>query len=168
MELTKKQQIVNRIKDAGYNNRQVSVRENSCSTEWSFTITIRDPKVDYRKVQKIIQKSKSFDRDAASGEILMGGNTYVWLEISDAVKVIWAEQYLPLVKAAMEQASEGKYINIDDRFMISRAQGRHNTFQIYDEKTHHSFPQLYPERPEYIAIDLHIANENKNELVVAE
>jgi len=166
METTRKQKLVNLLKEAGYNQRQVSVRENPSSLEWSFAVTIRDEKVNYKTVQDIVKKSRSIDRCHASGEILSGGNTYVWLYISDRVQLIWAAKYLPLVTKAMQECVQGRYTAIDDRFQITRGYMHENRFEIYDNLADNRFPQMYYQ-PEAMAMDLFIASQ-QNQTVVSE
>lgn len=100
-----KSNIVAAIKALGYNSRQVSVRKNPCSTEWSFDVTIRDPKVNMAAVGGAVKNHESIDRCQASGEILAGGNTYIHVKGTDEVKAEWAKPFIPMIEVAMGKIS---------------------------------------------------------------
>jgi hypothetical protein len=67
------------LKELGYNSRKVSVREDSGGLSWCIRITIKDENVDEQAVKEIAQKAKKIDRCEVTGEILGGGNTYVFV-----------------------------------------------------------------------------------------
>jgi len=73
-DLTK--QIRKEIKDSGYTNKQVSLKENNCSLNWSYDMTIKDESINPQDLYSIRNKFQSIDRDSSSGEILNGANIY--------------------------------------------------------------------------------------------
>src|SRR5689334_977006 len=87
----------------GYNARQVSVKENAVSLNWSFTFTIRDSAVDYQKVEDLAKEIRHVDRCEHSGEILSGANTFTSVTVTDEVKDQWAAKYLPKLEAVRDQ-----------------------------------------------------------------
>lgn len=117
-----KQLIKKAIRELGYNpNRDVTVKENRCGYSWSFTVTIRKPDVNYKAVEEAAKNYKSIGWDHYANEPLMGGNTYISVEIKDEVKEIWIEKYIDKVNAAIEKlktAGENRGISIDERFTI--------------------------------------------------
>ena len=66
-------------KELGLNNKHVSVRKNSCSIRVYIKSEEAYKVID--KIEKIAEKQESYQRDEATGEILCGGNTFVFTEI---------------------------------------------------------------------------------------
>jgi hypothetical protein len=71
-----------KLKAAGINSRQVSVRVTSGG---SIRATIRDLKVRKAVVTEAGAAHEHIDRDCATGEILSGGNRFVFIDYDDAV-----------------------------------------------------------------------------------
>jgi hypothetical protein len=71
------QQLKAALKAAGYNQRQVSVRNRPGGLSWSLVVTVRCSSVDIEKVKHVAGTFESIDRCEYSGEILGGGNIYV-------------------------------------------------------------------------------------------
>ncbi|MCD8875437.1 hypothetical protein K2V74_14030 [Mammaliicoccus sciuri] len=62
-------------KELGYTNRQISVKNN-----WSsIDVVIKDDSVDREAVEKIAKPLEEVDRCEVTGEILAGGNTFVFV-----------------------------------------------------------------------------------------
>ncbi|RIM88973.1 hypothetical protein BU107_04420 [Staphylococcus xylosus] len=64
--------------ELGYNNRKVSVKQSGLET---LIVSIKDYTVSYQKVKSITDNFESIDRDEATGEILVGGNVFIRIEI---------------------------------------------------------------------------------------
>ncbi|WP_436890275.1 hypothetical protein [Mammaliicoccus sciuri] len=63
-------------KELGYTNRQISVKNN-----WSsIDVVIKDESVDREAVEKIAYPLEEVDRCEITGEILAGGNTFVFVK----------------------------------------------------------------------------------------
>lgn len=75
------------VKDAGFSNKQVSVRERQGGLSYSYRLVIKDPDIDVNKVRDIADSFKSIDRCQASGEILGGGNTFCFV-ISETGRIL--------------------------------------------------------------------------------
>ena len=103
MNYDPKAKIVGALREAGYNQRQVSVREDGGSLEWSFYLTIRDPSVNFKEVEQIAKNCQDISYDSASGEILGGGNTFVFVRVADEVIDAWAKKYTTKVALAIER-----------------------------------------------------------------
>jgi hypothetical protein len=86
----------------GYNARQVSIKKRHYS---SFTFTIRDPKVDYKKVNEFATSFESIDRCPVTFEILGGGNTFVFVDIHEDIKPMIVEQYGDALTELVQKAS---------------------------------------------------------------
>ena len=71
------------LKKAGISNKQVSVTSSNCSVN----VTIKDLSIKMETVEQIANKHESISRCEASGEILQGGNMFVFVGLdSDALR----------------------------------------------------------------------------------
>lgn len=68
------------LKDNGYNTTDFSIRTRDCGYSTSCNITIKNLKIRREEIEGLVAKFESIDRDYASGEILEGGNTYIFVE----------------------------------------------------------------------------------------
>jgi hypothetical protein len=148
-----KQSITNALKAAGYNTKQVSVRNRPGGLETSLTLTIRDPSVNYTVVEQIGRIHKRIDRDERTHEILAGGNTYIHTHLTDEVRKSWSANYLPLItKGISELQDEQHGVRIDPRFTIFR--DSRNDLKVWDEYDSWLNRSYY--RAEDLAVDLYI------------
>ena len=67
------------LKAIGYSNRKVGVREEFGGYSSAIYVTVKDDSVDVDKVKEIAYHAESVDRCEVTGEILAGGNTYVFV-----------------------------------------------------------------------------------------
>ena len=74
-----KKSIRSQLKALGYNSRKVSVTEERGGLEYCLNLRIKDESVDEEVVKEIAESGVSIDRCEVSGEILGGGNTYVFV-----------------------------------------------------------------------------------------
>lgn len=74
-----KKSIREQLKAAGYNSRKVSVTERPGGLEYCLNLRIKDDAVDEEVVSEIASNARSVDRCPVSGDILGGGNTYVFV-----------------------------------------------------------------------------------------
>jgi len=72
--MTTATKIKNAIKEAGYNNRQVTVANRNYI---AFVLTIRSEEVNPQDIKEIARRFESISRCDVTGEILSGGNTYI-------------------------------------------------------------------------------------------
>lgn len=100
--------------ELGYNNRKVSVKQSGLET---LIVSIKDYNVSYQKVKSITDNFESIDRDEATGEILVGGNVFVRIEIESVDPKV-----LKLSKEIMEDVehsnSEVKQYEMDNYLFI--------------------------------------------------
>lgn len=82
MSKQKAAEIRSQLKTLGYGARDVSVR----SDHNSIDITIRRNGLKVKAIRDIANSAEKIDRCAYSGEILSGGNTYVFIRFSDDVR----------------------------------------------------------------------------------
>lgn len=64
------------LKEHGYNNRKVSVRYDG----YAIWLTIKNLAIDIKEVEQFAQGYESYERDEFTGEILSGGNTFVFVD----------------------------------------------------------------------------------------
>ena len=63
------------LKEHGYNNRKVGVRYDG----YAIWLTIKDLAIDIKEIEQLAQGYESYERDEFTGEILSGGNTFVFV-----------------------------------------------------------------------------------------
>lgn len=68
------------LKDKGYSSRKVGVRHEYCGYSSSIRVTIKDLSIDKEEIKAIANKYRDVDYDERTGEILAGGNTYVFVD----------------------------------------------------------------------------------------
>lgn len=79
MELAK--QIRQAIKaQLGYNSRQVSVRNSPGGLSTRIDINVKSLDIPLEPIENLTRQYKSVDRCEYTGEILSGGNTYIFVE----------------------------------------------------------------------------------------
>jgi len=122
--MTPAQTLRTALKAAGYNARKVTVRDRGGSTHYSLLVTIRDASVSLSKVQAIAVPHEHVRRDAASGEILLGGNTYLDVEYLDAL----VEPIKTAFTAQIASAPEGDDVALGGGFTARKVPARDATY----------------------------------------
>lgn len=89
------------LKTAGYNARQISVRADGCA----IYLTVRDPSVKAHKVKAIANKYVNVRYCEGSGEMLLGGNTFVYVEYAKEIIEQRAAIMLPIL-STIEQGKD--------------------------------------------------------------
>lgn len=102
------------IKGLGYNSRQVSVRKDNGT---SVEVRIKDVTVDFEAVDRAAHQFEKVDRCEYSGEILCGGNTFVFVQYDYKVEQAVRDSedfknFLALVKEKVEGLEEGRGIEV--------------------------------------------------------
>jgi len=87
----KAQEIRNELKTLGYGRKQVSVRSRPVTYSSAIDVTVKALGVDIEKVEEIANKAKSVRYCEVSGEVLMGGNTYVSVQYAHELDEAFAE-----------------------------------------------------------------------------
>lgn len=67
------------LKENGIDTKNISVKGSNCGYSESYNITIKDITVDIEKVRELVKTFESYERDERTGEILEGGNTYIFI-----------------------------------------------------------------------------------------
>lgn len=89
-------------KELGLNARAVSVR----TSHSTIRVRIHDPKASLDAVREIAKRVESIDRCEATGEILLGGNTYTDVAFSDKAISATVRERAPEVAAIMLTAAK--------------------------------------------------------------
>ena len=100
------------LKEAGITSKQVSVRHRYCGYSSSYHITIKDCNVSELQIKDICKRFESVDCDERTGEILEGGNDYIFVDRDHQMPVDGSE-YLDAVKnalAKLEREGQGEKI----------------------------------------------------------
>ena len=63
------------LKEHRYNNRKVGVRYDG----YAIWLTIKDLAIDIKEIEQLAKGYESYERDEFTGEILSGGNTFVFV-----------------------------------------------------------------------------------------
>ena len=105
------------LKENGINSRQVSIRSGHSSLE----VTVRDPNIDFTRVEEIVRGFEKIYRDDFSYEILSGGNTFVFVRLSDHVGKVYASHYIDYVRRASREI--GRSFQTPDGMEIYMTQG---------------------------------------------
>ena len=121
------------LKKLGYNSKQVSVRGGYCGYSVSADITIKDLKADRKAIEKVCKKFQSIDYDCASGEILEGGNTYIFVKYDyDTLKNAIEEEVNKLDSLMAEIEKEQKHIKKNDSEYVLFKQGDNFCMVVYE------------------------------------
>ena len=96
-------EIRKKLKAIGYNSRMVSVRSSQFSGGDDITIRMKSVDVDDTKVREICKSYESIDYDEYSGEILMGSNSFVFVEWDWQFIVKAKEKWYDLAKIIYEK-----------------------------------------------------------------
>lgn len=63
------------LKEHGYNNRKIGVRYDG----YAIWLTIKDLAIDIKEIEQLAKGYESYERDEFTGEILSGGNTFMFV-----------------------------------------------------------------------------------------
>lgn len=110
--ITEKAAIVRKsLKEIGITSKQVSVKSAYSGYDDKLTINIKDLTVSRQAVENIARQFEEYERDERSGEILQGGNTYIFIDYDyDARRAAASEM--------MKQAEE--IVNSKDYGIVAR------------------------------------------------
>ena len=72
-------QVRDTIKNLGYNARQVSVKKDGGSVK--VTIKVLEAAKDMKRIESAVSIFEDYQTDISSGEILSGGNTFIFVGI---------------------------------------------------------------------------------------
>lgn len=116
------QEIRKALKENGYSRKDISVRSSYIGYSSRFDVSIKNPLIRYSEVKEIVKRYENYERDIASGEILEGGNDFVFVSyeygifddviaelLPDAEKIFNNENY----NGHMIAETENKHLHIN-------------------------------------------------------
>ena len=68
------------LRKAGIDTRLISIRHKWCGFSESYHVEIKPVYINWQNVWIFCNNFKKIDRDERTGEILAGGNTYIWVD----------------------------------------------------------------------------------------
>lgn len=90
-------EIKSYLKSKGIDTKKVSIKHKWCGYSESFDITIKDINININEVEKLVKQFESIDYDEVTGEILQGGNSYIFVAYDyDTIKEA-NQKYNPMV-----------------------------------------------------------------------
>nr|DAG28522.1 MAG TPA: hypothetical protein [Caudoviricetes sp.] len=135
--------IKEELKKAGF-KKGYTISVKDCLYSTSMKIKINDPTINRKEIEKIAHKFQEIDRDERTGEILSGGNCYVFVEYKEGIFEEVAREYEATAKGAMMSKDVTTKI-FDGLYLINwehsgnleiRQQNEkdYRTFKVYDLK----------------------------------
>lgn len=98
--------IKNELKLAGYNLKDFSVSVKDCGYSTSIKVTVKNPYVNRKDVESLLLNHQDIDKDSVTGEILEGGNTYLFVEyqygLFEQVSLEWSSKASELMESTSE------------------------------------------------------------------
>lgn len=125
-------EIRKKLKAIGYNRNMVSVRSDSYSGGDSINIRMKSVDIDEYKVREIAKEYESVDYDECTGEVLMGSNSFVFVE--------WDGDFIEEGEEKYKELAEKIYRKdhlLTDYFRWSK---KYKSMAVYDSyKNRHRF-----------------------------
>jgi len=88
----------NELKALGLTSQDVSVRVKPCTYSERMDVIIKNLSIDIKEIERLARKYEKVDRDEITGEILAGGNDYVYVAYDWEVLKKEGENFLPLAE----------------------------------------------------------------------
>ena len=149
-ELTAK--IRQDLANAGYKRSDFNVRLGNSLYETAVHVFIKNPRIRKSEVEEIVQRYESIDRDPWSHEILMGGNTFIFVEYRWGIWDEVIKDYLPRAQEIINNVQEyngkviaesktakvGLCIMDDEKYRLYEMTGQngcHLGFYVWDAQT---------------------------------
>lgn len=96
-------EIRKELKQKGYSNRAISIKNKSSGYSDSINITIKDMSINKKEIQEMAQKHESYETDKY-GEILQGANTYIFIDYDYMIKYDYIDNTLtPIANKMIEK-----------------------------------------------------------------
>jgi len=127
LSITEKAKIVRKsLKEIGITSKQVSVKSSYCGYSDKLSINIKDLSISKQTIEGIAKKFEEYERDERSGEILEGGNTYVFIDFDYQTLRSAEEEMMPKAKEIFKtrkqlEQNECEAIKLNDDMVITYA-----------------------------------------------
>ena len=133
------------LKKAGYKvPAQISVTTRRGGYSSAYDVTINDLKISSNEIEKLLKKYESYEYDQKTGEILAGGNTYIFVTYDSDVERKEEKRLRPLAAKFIDQAltdpgrdvvklkngySFGIFPHVKDKEIEDMKMGRYNVYK---------------------------------------
>lgn len=77
--------------------KNISIKSSNCGYSESYNVTIKDINIDIEEVRELVKIFESYERDERTGEILEGGNTYIFVNYDYNTLKLANEKYNNIV-----------------------------------------------------------------------
>lgn len=138
---TSSKSIKQAIKDAGVDTKNISVRKSRGGYSDAYYIDVKSPYIDIDKVKDATLGFQSYERDYATGEILAGGNTFVFQQydygVFDEVAKDYfgqAEQYMKGSNDTVSKYGKGYGFEIQDNAHLFKDEYNDNVYELSVKK----------------------------------
>ena len=130
-------------------NREVSVKARHGGTSSSVTVSLKSTKAlpFMKKIEEIGRGKESYQRDQATGSILAGGNTFIFVELdykfrSELVKKVEKEINKNVTDEFMNGEGGGNTIKVYGDYQVIKDRDS-DKFWVMHPKSHTSGPQVW-------------------------
>lgn len=120
-------EIRNKIKENGYNLKDFSIKTRYCGYSSSCNITIKNLKIRDFEIEKIVKRFNDYEYDI-SGDILEGGNTYIFVEYDHNTMREYEEQFH---EKFLKEFEENKKV-------AEQEQTPNRLFTLFDDEEYHT------------------------------
>ena len=140
------------LKAAGIPARAVSVRVSDAGYETAVRVKIKDINVDRDVVERIAKQYREVDRDERSGEILAGGNTFVFVDYDYDVLKSATEKYMEQAQEIIDSNNKEPGVGVDAAtrpdgsrlvYFFHAPGSTYNTVAIYDKDGNYDYENQY-------------------------
>lgn len=84
--MTKTNEMKRILKASGIDTKLVKIGHRYCGFDESYNVRLYSRSIDLKKVEALLRPFRSVDHDPITGEILMGGNTYLWADYDWSIR----------------------------------------------------------------------------------
>ena len=127
--------IKEELKKAGF-KKGYTISVKDCLYDTAVKIKVNDPTINRKEIEKIAYKYQEIDYDERTGEILGGGNYYVFVDYKDGIFDEVSREYEVTAMGAMLEKSE--IVSLFDGLYLLNIDGRTEIRQ-QNEKDHCGF-----------------------------
>lgn len=115
--LTSKE-IKKSIVNLGYKASEISVRQQNGGYSEAFYITLKSPYIDINKVNRTVAKYQCYEIEERTGEILAGGNTFIFVRYEDNIFNEVIQKYLTNANELISKFNEAtSVVRLNDNFI---------------------------------------------------
>ena len=121
--LTSKE-VKNEIIKLGYKAKDISVREQNGGYNETFYITLKSPYINTKDIDKVVAKYQSYETDERTGEILSGGNVFIFTKFGDGVYNEVIQNHLVEANELINKFNETtSAIRLNDKIILMKLNG---------------------------------------------